>query len=125
MRIQRDAFETMVRGTIRTVIASLPADLRERAREVVFEITDRPTPEQVDREGFDDLLGLYEGISLIDRHIDYPPVGADRIYIFRIPLMEMCRDMRELRKEVRITVIHELGHYFGFDEGQLEELGLL
>ncbi|HNV48489.1 MAG TPA: metallopeptidase family protein [Spirochaetota bacterium] len=45
--------------------------------------------------------------------------------MFRIPLMEMCRDERELRSEVRITVIHELGHYFGFDEPDLERLGLL
>jgi len=125
MRIERNRFESMVRGTIRSVIDTLPEDLRERAREVIFEIADRPTREQAEREGADDLLGLYEGTSLIDRHIDFPPVSPDRIYIFRIPLMEMCRDERELRSEVRITVIHELGHYFGFDEPDLERLGLL
>ena len=48
---------------------------------------------------------------------------ADRITLFRVPLMESCRTMEELREEIRITLLHELGHYFGFEENDLEERG--
>ena len=69
-----------------------------------------------------DLFGLYEGIPLPERGND---VGAlpDTITIYRRPLQSEFRDPAELQREIRITVLHEIGHYFGLDEERLAELG--
>ena len=70
------------------------------------------------------LLGLYEGTPLPER------VGGwgygslpDRITIFRGPLRRMARDVEDLRHEITVTVVHELGHHFGIDDDRLHELG--
>jgi len=69
-----------------------------------------------------DLFGLYEGVPLPERG-DMTGALPDRITIFRRPLEEEFDDPRELEDEIRITVLHELGHYFGLDEERLAELG--
>jgi predicted Zn-dependent protease with MMP-like domain len=60
-----------------------------------------------------DLYGLWES------HEFFP----DKITIFRRPLVRAFPDSEDLKKEIRITVLHELAHYFGIDEGRLDELG--
>jgi predicted Zn-dependent protease with MMP-like domain len=60
-----------------------------------------------------DLFGLWES----------HPYLPDTITIFRRPLVESFPDPRELEEEIRITVLHELAHYFGIDEDRLDELG--
>jgi predicted Zn-dependent protease with MMP-like domain len=126
MRVTPRDFEQLVRETTEKVLAALPDDLREKAVEVTVIAADRATRVQLDGAGGgdDDLLGLYEGISLVDRHVGDTEAVADCITLFRIPLMESCRTMKELREEIRITLLHELGHYFGFEENELEERGL-
>ena len=69
-----------------------------------------------------DLFGLYEGIPLPERG-DMAGELPDRITIFRLPLEDEFRDPAELEREIRITVLHELGHYFGLDEERLGDLG--
>ena len=69
-----------------------------------------------------DLYGLYEGVPLPERG-DMAGALPDRITIFRLPLEDEFADPRELEHEIRITVLHELGHYFGLDEDRLAELG--
>jgi predicted Zn-dependent protease with MMP-like domain len=69
-----------------------------------------------------DLFGLYEGIPLPERG-DMAGALPDRITIFRLPLEDEFVDPQELEREIRITVLHELGHYFGLDEDRLAELG--
>ena len=69
-----------------------------------------------------DLFGLYEGTPLPERG-DMAGALPDRITIFRLPLEEEFDDPAELEDEIRITVLHELGHYFGLDEDRLTELG--
>lgn len=68
------------------------------------------------------LFGLYQGIPLPERG-DMAGELPDRISIYRIPLEESFPDPDELRKEIRITVLHELAHYFGLDEERIAELG--
>lgn len=125
MRVSRHEFESLVSRTAGQVIRTLPADLRARALEVLIATDDRP-PEGFNstEEGDDDLLGLYEGTPLTERSIDYTPLLPDRITLFRLPLADMCHTPAELRREVRATIIHELGHFFGFEEDELERLGL-
>ena len=70
-----------------------------------------------------DLYGLYEGTPLTERGSDHfgPP---DIIHVYRRPLLEdFGDDPEELAAEIRVTVLHELGHYFGIDEDRLEDLG--
>lgn len=69
-----------------------------------------------------DLYGLYTGVPLIEG----PPFSGTlpaRIAVYRDPLAQHCRDRAELVEQVRVTVLHELGHHLGLDEDRLDELG--
>ena len=97
------------------VLRSLPAELREAMRNVEITVEDGH-PEDPD------LFGLYEGVPLTERG-DWAGSLPDRIRIFRRPLVESFPDPAELEAEIRITVLHEVAHYFGIDEDRLEDLG--
>ena len=78
------------------------------------------------REGVNPhLLGLYEGIPLTERGpLSYGGmVMPDKITIYRRPILAMCRTEAEVVQQVRVTVIHEVGHHFGIDDDRLHELG--
>ena len=96
-------------------VASLPAELQEALRNLEVSVEDE-LPEDPD------VFGLYEGVPLPERG-DWAGTLPDRIRIFRLPLVESFRDPVELEEEIRITVLHELAHYFGLDEDRLDELG--
>jgi len=97
------------------VLRSLPPDLREAIRNLEFTVEEEHPDDP-------DLFGLYEGVPLPERG-DWAGSLPDRIRIFRRPLVESFRDPAELEREIRITVLHELAHYFGLDEDQLDHLG--
>lgn len=88
-------------------------------------VDDWPTAAQLDRDGDtrETLFGLYEGIPLTERGNGYSMVLPDKITIFRCPLERTFRSRQELVRQVRITVVHELGHHLGMDEDRLEALG--
>ena len=69
------------------------------------------------------LLGLYEGIPLTSRTTQYAGALPDRITIYRLEICAICRTEDEVTEQVRRTVIHEVGHYFGIDDDRLHELG--
>ena len=69
------------------------------------------------------LLGLYTGVPLPERGTDYAGELPDVIYVFRRPHLEMDLPQAELREEVAKTLIHEIAHYFGIDDGHLDEIG--
>ena len=96
-------------------IASLPAELRDAIQNVEITVEDEDPDDP-------DVFGLYEGIPLPERG-DWAGTLPDRIRIFRLPLVESFPDPAELEREIRITVLHELAHYFGIDEDRLEDLG--
>jgi len=102
---------------VRAALDSLPAHIAETLRNVAV-IVDDEHPEDPD------LFGLYEGVPLPERGSGYAGQLPDRISIYRLPLVdEFGDDPGELEDEIRITVLHELAHYFGIDEDRLEELG--
>jgi predicted Zn-dependent protease with MMP-like domain len=86
---------------------SLPPELARRLENVALVVEDEHPEEP-------DLLGLFEGGG------DYMP---DKVTIYRVPLEEEFPDPDDLEREIRVTVLHELGHYFGLDENRLGELG--
>lgn len=70
------------------------------------------------------LLGLYQGIPLTERDAGYGGmVMPDRITIYREPICALCRTEEEVVEQVRVTVVHEVGHHFGISDRRLHELG--
>jgi predicted Zn-dependent protease with MMP-like domain len=109
---------------VERALEGLPPELSALLDNVAIVVDDRPdfsTPLVV--EGSENTLyGLYEGVPLTERGWGYSGVLPDKITIFREPL-ERDFEPDELEEQVRITVVHEIAHYFGFDEDRLEELG--
>jgi len=84
-------------------------------------VVDEPD-EELDPQG-QGLLGLYVGLPLPERGADYAGELPDVIYIFRTPHLELGLPADELRGEIAKTLVHEIAHYFGFDDDYLEEIG--
>jgi len=122
MRTSRERFEELAFEIAAAVLAELPPDLRAEAETVILEIEDRADPEQLPGEGRT-LLGLYQGVPLVERLADSMLLQPDRITLFREPLQALARTEVELRRQIRKTLIHELGHFFGFDEDELKRRG--
>ncbi len=99
----------------------LPAWVVDAVDNLHVVVEDWPTPEQ-DPEG-EGILGIYEGVSLAERGLDYFGVLPDRIVIFMEPHLQMGLRRRELRDEIRKTVLHEVAHHLGIDDRRLHELG--
>ena len=109
---------------VERALEQLPPELMTLLDNVAIVVEDWPdysTP-LVSGESNGVLYGLYEGVPLTERAAGYHGFLPDKITIFRGPLE---RDFRreELEEQVRITVVHEIAHHFGFDEDHLEELG--
>ena len=122
MRLTHDRFEQLAFDIAAEILEKLPPDLRAEAETVLLEIAETPTHEQATRDGLM-LLGLYEGLPLIARHANTTLLQPDRITLFQNALQAMARTEVELRAQIRKTLIHELGHFFGFDEDELEARG--
>ena len=119
LRMSRSAFEDVVREALEMI----PDDLQEAIDNVAVTVEDEPTEEDLLSVGldprYDTLLGLYQGIPLPDREPSNYMALPDRIFVYRLPLLEACSSRRELLREIRDTVVHELGHYFGLPEEEL------
>jgi predicted Zn-dependent protease with MMP-like domain len=84
-------------------------------------VEDRPTREQ-DPDGHG-ILGIYEGVSLLERGVDYSGYLPDRIVVFMRPHLDLGLSEDDLRAEIRTTVLHEVAHHLGIDDERLAELG--
>jgi predicted Zn-dependent protease with MMP-like domain len=100
---------------VRAALDELPPHLAAALKNVAVVVEDE-NPEDPD------LLGLYHGVPLPERG-DMAGALPDKISIYRIPLEESFPDPAELGSEIRITVLHELAHYFGLDEDRIADLG--
>ena len=116
-----------IRKEVARVIDRLPRQFREQLRNVEFVVEERPSVELLRSEGIDPqrdtLYGIYQGVPLPDRSSIEPPLLPDKITIFAKPLLEDFPDPEDLHEEIRITVLHEIAHYFGMDEEAVENLG--
>ena len=109
---------------IAEALDDVPEEFRVHLDNVIVEAWEHPSEELMRQEDVpDDLLGLYVGCPLEDKLLEGGPLLPDRVLVFRRNLCEMCETRDELLEEIRITVLHEIGHHFGLDEDRLEELG--
>jgi predicted Zn-dependent protease with MMP-like domain len=108
-----DAFERLVVSELDL----LPDDMVDGIENVVFETEDAPE----DADPY--LLGLYTGIAITHRERYGFGEMPDRIVLYRRALLAMSPDERALREQVHITLVHEIGHYYGLDDARLHELG--
>lgn len=113
LRLDAETFEALVIGELDL----LPDDMVDGMDNVVFVTEDRPD------DGSLDLLGLYEGIAITERDTYGFGELPDRITLFREPLLAACADLDELKDQIHVTLVHEIAHYYGIDDGQLHELG--
>jgi predicted Zn-dependent protease with MMP-like domain len=119
--VQRRDFEQLVVEALE----ALPQRFRRHVQNIAVVVEEGPSRELLESLGLwpdGTLLGLYEGVPLPERGYGYGNVLPDRITIFQRPIETMCCTPHEIRDVVQDTVIHELGHYFGFDDEQLDDL---
>ena len=108
---------------VKEVVAALPPGIRDRLDNVAFIIEDDSSaiPQEWE-DGQHEWLGLYHGISQKDRGFWYGNALPDRIIIYQKPLERISSSLQELEENIRQTVIHEIGHHFGFDEAERRNL---
>lgn len=112
---------------VQRALTDLPEPFSNILDNVDILVEKRPTKhhrESVGLQPGETLFGLYEGVPQTERDSSYGMVLPDTITIFQEPLEREFRDESQLVAEVRVTVLHELAHHFGFSDAELERLGL-
>lgn len=117
--MRRDEFEEVVGR----VLAELPDWVTSLIDNVVVVAMDAPSSPGEHHDCCDELLGEYVGVSLPDRAADYWGVLPDEIRIYRLAHLDLGLSRSETEEEIRRTLLHELGHYLGFSEQRLHQLG--
>jgi len=115
--LSRPAFEKLVAEAI----DGLPDRFAELLENVAVVVEEEPDPSVLDEMGMEEdeeLMGLYLGVPLTERDSQYQSL-PDRVAIYRGPVLRCCGSRREIVREVRDTVVHELGHYFGLDDDEM------
>jgi predicted Zn-dependent protease with MMP-like domain len=123
----RMASEHLTRAEFESAVSealeSLPKRFARLVKNVVVTIEEEPGDDDIARDdGSEDdseLLGIYRGVALPERTHD-DPLLPDEIVLFRGPINRVTRNRREAVEEIRETVIHELGHYFGLDDDEMD-----
>jgi predicted Zn-dependent protease with MMP-like domain len=117
---QRDFEQLVVEA-----LDALPQRFRRHLQNIAVVVEEAPSRKLLESLGLwpeNTLLGLYEGVPLPERGYGYGNILPDRITIFQRPIETMCFTPHEIRDVVQDTVLHELGHYFGLDDEQLDDL---
>ena len=119
MSISRAEFEELVDEAL----ADLPDQFADLLDNVVVVVEEEPSDEDLavlgDDADDDELLGIYRGISRTRRTYDMLPALPDQIAVFRGPILRIANSRRQAIREIRETVIHELGHYFGLHDDEM------
>ncbi len=116
-----DSFWKLVSETI----DELPEEFRDKLENVEIIIEDFPDDETLRSMRLSskwNLLGLYVGVPISHRSMFSLPLLPERIYLYRRPILLAAGSPGRVRQEVRDVLVHEIGHHFGFDESQLEEM---
>jgi len=118
----RDEFSV----ALRKALSELPPMFHDALANVAVVVEEWPPDILLEEQGIspdDTLYGFYHGVPLPERSMQDSGLLPDKISVYRGPLVEDFPDRRELRRQIRITLLHEIGHYFGMDEEELSRLG--
>lgn len=120
--MQRREFERLVE----TALATIPQNFRDAIANVAIVVEDEPSPElldEMDMDPNDTLLGLYQGTPLPERGSTHGNTLPDVVTLFQGPIEDEAEgDPEQIVFEIGETLIHELGHYFGLSEDEIEEI---
>ncbi len=121
-RLTREEFESLVEEAL----DSLPEEFAKLLENIAVVVEEEPSEDDLEllededgEESDDELLGIYRGVALTDRSFGMMPLLPDQIAIFRGPILRVAASRDEAIREVRETVIHELGHYFGLEDDEM------
>ncbi|HET9216195.1 MAG TPA: metallopeptidase family protein [Terriglobia bacterium] len=120
--MERKAFEALVQDALQ----ELPQLFRDKLKNIAVIVEDYPSEELLERMEVPEdetLFGFFEGVPLTERSYFDAPLLPARVLIFQGPIEDVCNSPEEIKEEVRITVMHELAHFFGFDDDELDEAG--
>jgi predicted Zn-dependent protease with MMP-like domain len=114
--VSRSQFDHLVEEALR----ELPQRFSSLLENVAIVVEEEPSDDDLDETDEDELLGIYRGTPLTERTHDMIAPLPDQIAIFRGPILRIATTPREIVEEVRDTVVHELGHYFGLSDEDME-----
>ena len=117
----RAEFERLVDEAVMLI----PTRFRREMKNLALVVEEEPSPElleEMEIEPPDSLYGLYQGTPLPERTWGFGNTLPDRITLFQRPIEEDCEDEDEVRAVIGETLIHEVGHYFGLSEEEIEEI---
>lgn len=115
MRVPPEEFEALVEQAL----AGLPEEWADLLDNVAVMVEEEPDPEDLEAMGMDpedELFGLYQGVPLDQRDSFYMGALPDRVVLYRGPILRACANRRDVIREIRDTLVHELGHHFGMEE---------
>ena len=103
---------------------SIPREFRSRIRNVAVLVEDMPPNQPSPQPGQQRrlLLGVFHGVPTTKKSVFNLPTGPDYVVLYQKNIEAGCSSEAEIREQIRLTVIHELGHYFGMDEEQLKDV---
>lgn len=111
---------------VRQAVERIPDTFRSRLDNVDVVVEDKHAREELGGHVLDEdanLLGLYEGLPLTERH-DYGMLLPDKITLYQEAIESLCSSDEEVIKEIQDTLIHEVAHHFGIDDDRLDEIGV-
>jgi predicted Zn-dependent protease with MMP-like domain len=122
--MDRNVFEALVDEAL----DSLPDEIQSWLDNVAIVVADWPTPEQMVQARASGhnvlLLGLYLGVPKTHRGVTYGELVPDKILVFQGPIEQVAHTPEQIRRQVRKTVLHEIGHHLGMNEAQLRDAGM-
>ena len=122
MHLSSEDFE----AAVTEALAEIPPEFEPHLEQINVDIEPMPDRRTCESVGIDDprgLLGLYQGTPLTERSVEHLARFPDRITIYQLNIERMCRSRAQIVRQIRKTVLHEVGHHFGLDEDDLDELG--
>jgi len=122
VRLSSEDFE----AAVAEALAEIPPEFAPHLEHISVDIEPMPDRRACEALGIDDargLLGLYQGTPLTERSVEHLVRFPDRITIYQRNIERMCRNRAQIVRQIRKTVLHEVGHHFGLDEDDLDELG--
>jgi predicted Zn-dependent protease with MMP-like domain len=112
--MEQKKFEELVAQALE----ALPKRFREKLANVAIMVEDSP-PQEPQSGGL--LLGLFHGIPRTEKSV-FSASPPDRIFLYQRNIEAVCRSEGEVRRQIRATLLHELGHYFGLSEDELRDV---